>query len=84
MRWRDSTISRRGDPKSLERTAASEQSSRRPEDYLVTNANPLYEMSQIEDIDGKTLVSEGIKANYQDMINYSVFCLIKMSTDNGR
>jgi hypothetical protein len=44
----------------------------------------LLRVKQIEDIDGKTLVSEGIKANYQDMINYSVFCLIKMSTDDGQ
>lgn len=44
----------------------------------------LLRVKQIEDIDGKTLVSEGIKANYQDMINYSVFCLIKMSTDDSR
>ena len=42
----------------------------------------LLRVKQIEDIDGKTLVSEGIKANYQDMINYSVFCLIKLSTDD--
>lgn len=33
---------------------------------------------QIEDNKGETLVSEGVDANYQDMINYSVFCLIKM------
>lgn len=33
---------------------------------------------QIEDNDGKTLISEGIDANYQDMINYAVFCLILM------
>ena len=31
---------------------------------------------QIEDNQGKTLISEGVDANYQDMINYSVFCLI--------
>lgn len=31
---------------------------------------------QIEDNKGKTLISEGIDANYQDMINYAVFCLI--------
>lgn len=40
----------------------------------------LLRVKQIEDNQGKTLVSEGIKANYQDMINYSVFCLIKLST----
>jgi hypothetical protein len=44
----------------------------------------LLRVKQIEDIDGKTLVSEGIKANYQDMINYSVFCLIKLSTGDGQ
>jgi hypothetical protein len=32
---------------------------------------------EIENHDGQTLVSEGIDANYQDMINYSVFALIK-------
>lgn len=34
---------------------------------------------QIEDNAGKTLVSEGIDANYFDMLNYAVFCLIKMN-----
>lgn len=33
---------------------------------------------QIEDNQGKTLVSEGLDANYFDMLNYAVFCLIKM------
>ena len=33
-------------------------------------------VKQIEDNKGKTLVSEGIEANYQDMINYAVFALI--------
>ena len=42
----------------------------------------LLRVKQIEDNQGKTLASEGVKANYQDMINYSVFCLIKMSTAN--
>ena len=35
-------------------------------------------IKQIEDNKGKTLVSEGIDANYQDMINYSVFALIHL------
>lgn len=39
----------------------------------------LRRVKQIEDNSGKTIISEGIKANYQDMINYSVFCLIKLS-----
>ena len=33
---------------------------------------------QIEDHEGKTLVSEGIDANYLDMVNYSLFALIKL------
>ena len=36
----------------------------------------LLRVKQIEDNKGKTLVSEGVKANYQDMINYSVFAMI--------
>ena len=34
---------------------------------------------QIEGHDGQTLISEGIDANYLDMINYSVFGLIKLA-----
>ena len=34
---------------------------------------------QIEDNEGKTIVSEGLEANYFDMLNYAVFCLIKLS-----
>lgn len=34
---------------------------------------------QIEDNQGKTIVSEGLDANYFDMLNYAVFCLIKFS-----
>ena len=36
----------------------------------------LLRVKQIEDNNGETLVSEGIDANYQDIINYSVFALI--------
>ncbi len=39
----------------------------------------LLRVKQIEDNDGQTVISEGVSANYQDMINYSVFCLIKMN-----
>lgn len=39
----------------------------------------LLRVKQIEDNSGKTIVSEGIDANYQDMINYSVFALILMN-----
>ncbi|KAA0993738.1 DUF1599 domain-containing protein [Dyadobacter aurulentus] len=37
----------------------------------------LLRIKQIEDNNGLTIVSEGVKAGYQDIINYSVFCLIK-------
>jgi hypothetical protein len=39
----------------------------------------LLRVKQIEDNKGQTLASEGIKANYQDMLNYAVFALIKLS-----
>ncbi|MEL7002953.1 MAG: DUF1599 domain-containing protein [Bacteroidota bacterium] len=39
----------------------------------------LLRVKQIEDNQGATLVSEGVRANYQDMINYSVFSLIKLN-----
>ena len=38
----------------------------------------LLRVKQIEDNQGQTLVSEGVAANYQDMLNYAVFCLILM------
>ena len=38
----------------------------------------LLRVKQIEDNMGKTIVSEGIDANYQDMINYAVFALIHL------
>jgi hypothetical protein len=38
----------------------------------------LLRVKQIEDNRGKTIVSEGVKANYQDMINYAVFAMILM------
>ena len=38
----------------------------------------IYRTKQIESLAGHTLVSEGIDANYMDMINYSVFGLIKI------
>ncbi len=37
----------------------------------------LYRTKQIEDNQGQTLISEGVEANYRDMINYAVFALIK-------
>ena len=38
----------------------------------------LLRIKQIEDNHGKTLISEGIDANYFDMINYAIFALIKL------
>ncbi len=38
----------------------------------------IYRTKQIESNEGHTIVSEGIDANYMDMINYSVFGLIKI------
>jgi hypothetical protein len=39
----------------------------------------IFRVKQIEDNDGKTIISEGVDANYMDMINYSAFALIKLS-----
>ncbi len=38
----------------------------------------IHRVKQIEDNHGQTTVSEGVKANYQDMLNYAVFALIKL------
>lgn len=38
----------------------------------------LLRVKQIEDNKGKTLVSEGIDANYQDMVNYAIFAMIHL------
>lgn len=38
---------------------------------------------QIEDNQGKTLISEGIDANYLDIVNYAVFALIKIECENN-
>jgi|TARA_B100000902_G_scaffold208347_1_gene198383 hypothetical protein len=39
----------------------------------------LLRVKQIEDNDGNTIMSEGIDANYLDMLNYAVFALIKLN-----
>jgi len=39
----------------------------------------LLRIKQIEDNKGETIISEGVDANFNDMINYSVFALIKLS-----
>jgi len=40
--------------------------------------NRIHRIKQIEDNQGKTSVSEGIESNYMDMVNYSIFALIKL------
>ena len=45
-------------------------------DFILTK---LQRVKEIEDLDGVTIVSEGIASNYQDIINYAVFGLIKLS-----
>ena len=39
----------------------------------------IFRTKQIEELDGATLASEGIDANYMDMMNYAVFGLIKLT-----
>lgn len=39
----------------------------------------IFRVKQIEDNQGKTLISEGVDANYMDMINYAVFALIRLA-----
>lgn len=39
----------------------------------------IFRVKQIEDNKGQTIVSEGVDANYMDMLNYSVFALIRLS-----
>lgn len=46
--------------------------------YVDLILSKIYRTKQIEDLNGKTLVSEGIDANYMDMINYAIFALIQL------
>lgn len=41
----------------------------------------LRRIKQIEDNHGKTLISEGVEGGYMDIINYSLFCLIRMTEE---
>lgn len=50
----------------------------RMESYTDLILMKLYRTKQIEAHDGCTLISEGVDANYYDMINYAVFGLIKL------
>jgi Domain of Unknown Function (DUF1599). len=49
-------------------------------DLILTKIN---RTKEIESHQGKTVVSEGIDANYMDMINYAVFGLIKTVIESG-
>lgn len=40
-------------------------------------------LKQIEDNQGRTLVSEGVEGSYADIINYAVFCLIRMDEEKN-
>ena len=56
----------------------------RIESYTDMILSKLQRIKAIENNGGKTLVSEGIDANLQDMINYSVFALIKHNEELGK
>ena len=45
-------------------------------DFILTK---IQRIKEIEGLDGKTLVSEGIDSNYMDIINYACFGAIKMA-----
>lgn len=53
----------------------------RVQSYTDIILQKIFRTKQIEDNQGRTLVSEGIDANYQDMINYSVFAIIKLTQE---
>jgi hypothetical protein len=38
----------------------------------------IYRTKEIESHSGQTLISEGVDANYRDMVNYAIFGLIKL------
>ncbi len=42
----------------------------------------IHRLKQIEDNQGKTIVSEGVEGNYMDIVNYSLFCLIKLESQS--
>ena len=47
-------------------------------DFILTK---LQRIKEIEDLGGQTMVSEGIDANYMDIINYATFGVIKMTEE---
>ena len=44
----------------------------------------LLRVKKIEDNDGKTIISEGLDANYLDMINYAVFAMILIEEEKEK
>ncbi|MBE6306513.1 MAG: DUF1599 domain-containing protein [Bacteroidaceae bacterium] len=50
----------------------------RPTSYTDMILSKVHRTKQIEDNQGVTLVSEGIDANYMDMVNYALFALIRI------
>lgn len=49
-------------------------------DFILTK---IERVKEIEDLQGETLVSEGIDSNYMDIINYAVFGVIKINEQQG-
>ena len=47
-------------------------------DFILTK---IQRVKEIEDLNGETLISEGIASNYMDIINYAVFGAIKLAED---
>ena len=43
----------------------------------------LRRIKQIEDNEGVTLVSEGVEGGYMDIVNYSLFCLVRMTEESN-
>jgi hypothetical protein len=42
----------------------------------------LFRIKQIEENDGKTIVSEGVDSNFMDIANYAIFCLILLKEES--
>lgn len=43
----------------------------------------LLRIKQIEDNEGRTLVSEGVEGGYMDIVNYSLFCLVRLTEEEN-
>ena len=55
----------------------------RPSSYTDMVLTKIQRTKCIENNNGKTVASEGIDANYMDMVNYAVFALIKLTLENS-